>query len=94
MAIGMIWRIKTMSKEDSFNNELEELYESWSPATEVQGSLTFDAYCKISRVNMEIGVFATQGISDFPALMVTVSPCSFIPETTPIMPAQVTDINL
>ena len=53
-----------------------------------------EAYCKISRVSIDTGVLATKGTLDLPALMVTVNPCSFIPETTPTIPPQVTDINL
>ena len=52
------------------------------------------AYCKISLVTKEIGVLAINGILDFPALMVTVSPCSFIPLTEPINPGQEYIINL
>ncbi|MNX82058.1 hypothetical protein D3C86_1137700 [compost metagenome] len=54
-------------------------------------SLKFRAYCRISLATIDIGVFATQGIEDFPALSVTVSPARFIPETTPIIPAQPTE---
>src|SRR5450432_1550787 len=57
-------------------------------------SWIFSAYCKISRATNDTGVADAEGISDFAALMVTVSPFSFIPETTPINPPQVIDINL
>ena len=49
----------------------------------------FLAYCNISRHNSEIGVRAFIGIVDFPALIVTVSPSKFIPESTPIIPPHV-----
>ena len=41
-------------------------------AMEIASSMV-DAYCKISRVTIEIGVLATKGILDFPAFIVTVS---------------------
>jgi len=47
------------------------------------------AYCKISRVSKAIGVLATNGILDLPALMVTVIPLVFIPLTAPTKPGQV-----
>ena len=51
------------------------------------------AYCKISRAKTEIGVFAIKGIFDFPAFIVIVNPFVFIPETAPVIPAQVYIIN-
>src|SRR4051812_44769486 len=57
-------------------------------------SSIFLAYCKISLATMEIGVAALVGISDLAALIVTVRPFSFIPETVPIIPAQEIIINL
>ena len=60
----------------------------------VIASSIVEAYCNISLVKIETGVFAIKGIFDFPAFIVTVNPCSFIPETTPSIPPQVTDIYL
>ena len=50
-----------------------------------------EAYCNISLVRMEIGVADAAGRSDLAALMVTVSPVSFMPERTPVIPAHPTD---
>ena len=50
------------------------------------------AYCKISKATREIGVFARIGIDDFPAFIVTERPSIFIPDETPIIPAQATNI--
>ena len=59
-----------------------------------KASLIFFAYCRISLATREIGVAALVGISDLAALMVTVNPFSFIPDTVPIMPAQPIIISL
>src|SRR5687767_10809622 len=51
------------------------------------------AYWRISLARMEIGVAEPVGISLLAALMVTVIPFSFIPETQPIKPAHVIMAN-
>ena len=46
------------------------------------------ACCRISRARIEIGVAAESGTGPLAALIVTVSPLSFMPDSTPIIPAQ------
>ena len=47
-----------------------------------------EAYCRMRRAKMEMGVALWVGMEDLAALMVTVSPAAFMPEHTPVMPAQ------
>ena len=44
------------------------------------------ACCKMWRASSDIGIAEVRGIAPSMALRVMVSPCSFIPDTTPIMP--------
>ena len=52
------------------------------------------AYCRISLVRMEMGVAEPVGTADLAALIVTVSPVSFMPDNTPIIPGHPTEANL
>ena len=60
----------------------------------IYASSIFEAYCNISLAIIEIGVLDLTGGEDFAAFIVIVSPFSFIPESTPDIPAQPTDKNL
>ena len=55
-------------------------------------SCMFDAYCRISVATKETGVADAEGVVVFAALMVTYKPVSFMPETVPKNPPQVTVI--
>jgi hypothetical protein len=57
-------------------------------------SLMFEAYCRISLDNKEMGVADPSGIVDLAAFIVTVIPFIFIPDKTPVIPPQVIVINL
>ena len=46
------------------------------------------ACCRISRARIEMGVADASGMGPFAALIVTVSPSEFMPDSTPIIPAQ------
>ena len=59
-----------------------------------RASSMVEAYCRISRVSIDIGVADDVGTADLAALMVTVRPASFIPDITPIIPGQLTEANL
>ena len=59
-----------------------------------KASSIVDAYCRISLVRMEIGVAEPVGTADLAALIVTVSPVSFMPDSTPIIPGHPTEANL
>ena len=49
------------------------------------------AYCRMVRASSEIGVATRVGRGPLAALRVTVSPCAFMPDRTPHMPAQPID---
>ena len=69
------------------DSETKVLY---SPAI-FQASSRFDASCNIFLVSNEIGVAEIDGVSNLAALMVTVRPAVFMPESTPSIPGHVTD---
>ena len=51
------------------------------------------AYCRIFRARIETGVAELSGTGPRAAFSVTVSPVSFMPDSTPTMPGQPIETN-
>ena len=49
------------------------------------------ACCMMWRARSEMGIAEEVGMSPFRALSVMVRPCSFMPDTTPIIPGHASD---